>query len=111
MGTIDHCGQGRQDIPLVLPPIRVAMQYPNKAAALQTQWWIDPQNSTGKASDSNNGASPSTPLLSDQERAARVGGQAILQQVTVTLLSALGPEDYITEPLISPAGFFLVTGS
>jgi hypothetical protein len=112
MGTIEHGGQGWQYIPMRPPCLRGApKQYPDKAAALQAQWWIDPQNSTGKASDSNDGASPLTPLLSDRERAARVGGQAISQQMTVTLLSALQPDDYITEPLTGLSGFFLVTGS
>jgi hypothetical protein len=44
-------------------------------AAELPAWWIDPQNSSGRASDQNTGTSSTAPLLTLDEWSRRLGAQ------------------------------------
>lgn len=59
-------------------------------ATSQASWYIDPQNSTGLASDSNTGTSSAAPLLTYAEIVRRWGTYAprIMAGVTITFLSS-----------------------
>jgi hypothetical protein len=52
---------------------------------MQTAWYIDEQNVTGRASDSNDGATIDTPLLTDAERQRRWGISPRLVQLRYDL--------------------------
>jgi hypothetical protein len=62
-------------------------------------WWIDPSNSTGLASDANNGTSPVTPLLTWKRLTAIWGtvSPVFQQAVTITFLSHQGD---VTDPIV-----------
>jgi len=54
------------------------------AAPLQPVWYIDGQNVSGNASDTNDGASVATPLLTHTELERRLRGQTILPPIVMT---------------------------
>jgi hypothetical protein len=78
---------------------------PADAATLaqQANWYIDPQNSTGLASDDNTGATALLPLLHKAEVSRRWGQlPSIAVQVTINYLSA---DTAATDPWAFPAIF------
>ena len=75
----------------------------------QTNWWWDPANVTGLASDENDGASPATPLLTRDEFHRRTLGRRVIvpdlasQIMFLNLMSDCGDNDVVladfsTEP-------------
>lgn len=61
-----------------------------EAAAAQTAWYVDSQNSSGTASDENSGLASGTALRTKAEIARRMGGWSptIAAQIVITYLSA-----------------------
>lgn len=74
--------------------------------SFQTTWQIDPQNTTGLASDDNTGADATHPLRSYSEHALRLGDAVVGQATTITIRSAFVAGDepvyqFRTKPAIN----------
>ncbi len=62
----------------------------------QEEWFVDEQNSTGLASDSNDGAAATTPLLTDDERVRRMGEDPVWLSDMAYHIRHLSDFDHIT---------------
>lgn len=82
---LDGCRSERIGGPAyITPPTNVI---PSSTWLTQSTWYIDPQNSTGHASDSNACSSSSAPCLTAQEFSQRLGTGLIKQNTYVFFLS------------------------
>lgn len=94
---------------------------PSIAAILQTAWFIDPQNVSTTAADTNDGRTAATALRSPDEFFRRVGTPLLLQdlqEVTITFLSSLREGDRFQLEVIGhaarevgPSGRVIINGT
>jgi hypothetical protein len=87
------------------------------AALKQQPWFIDPQNSSGKASDGNDGAAVTSPLLTYGELINRRWGSSSPAingvAVTITQMSSGlldGSDPVALSPVVNDGGSFVLTG-
>jgi len=84
--------RGRSPTTYETRPASPAAPAPGTGAQTQATWFVDRNNSTGLASDSNSGLTAATPLLTGNEIIRRWGTSSPLLQQNTTI-TYLGPGD------------------